>query len=223
MRLGNTSRTFDFAVTSEKQMVLLQRHVREDGRYLMVEIFDIEGNALKTLTGKKDTSYELKNSHNKKQKQVTLHAFHPTLVTSFDGKNKQILIGHSENPSFQAFDMNGKSRTIDVRLKRMPVTRADMDEVEEKFEKKRRPTLVFPENKPRYTHLRSLGEGYLVYNQSPYYGLIKGNYLDRQGRMKGQFEMECGVGGRLLGAGKRVLCVLSPSDSDFVLRELLPR
>lgn len=220
--ISNRSRALDFAVTREGQFILLLRHAREDGRYLIVETFDSDGNSLNTLASMKDTSYEIRLTD--KQKQVTIMAFHPTLVTSFNGRDKQIIIGNSQEPSFQVFDMSSKSCTIKAPLKRLPVTHEDIAELEEVHEKKRLPpTLIFPDHKPCYTHLHSLGnKGFLAYTQSPSYGKISGIYLDRQGQVKGRFKLDCGIGGGLLGNGDRVLNVLLTPEGEFVLRELIP-
>lgn len=213
-------RLLDFAVTDEGNFLLHQRSRKEDKFYREITQWSPAGEKTKTYHSQADDSFNM--SRTAGHRSIHLKAYNPVLVSQFNRANNELLVGDSGTASFAVISKDGGSRTLRIASIREEVSKADKEEYQAGLQTRRfRPTVTYPEKKPYYTHLVSLGkQGFLVYQQSVFYRNIEGVHLDEKGVSKGRFSMMCGEQGGLMASRNRLLCISLNEDDDFELKEI---
>ena len=223
------ARVRNLTVTKDGSYLMHRSRFTEEGGVTEVKLLDKDGKEVTTFQESKNDSFRMRGRRGGgRPTSFTIRAFNPDLVSSFDRQNGRVLIGHSSAPSFDVYDLKGNKKTIKVKLPQKDLTQADKDEYQKLFEGRSRGgrgiNIEYPDKKPFFTHLMSVGDkGYLAYTESPHYKNIEGVHIDKNGKLVGRFELECGVGGGFYASNGRTLLVGMNEDDEYDLKELAIR
>ncbi len=157
-------------------------------------------------------------------RRVVIHAYTDALTMTYDQTGGRVIIGDSSKPSFEVYDLDGKSqKTVRMALIQKELTQEDRDEWNNMtwFKRQNFFQVSFPDKKAFYNRILPIGDkGYLVYLSSPNDARIDGVVVNGEGRTLGKFKTTCGNGGGLFGSRGRVFAVTTDDDGEFSVNEL---
>jgi len=204
------------------QFLVSYRRFSEDGMMRKVGIFNAEGKEVTSLWSETDDTFSMRGSRG--SRTFTIKAYSPHPVAVFDPVLGQIVLGSSEAPKFSLFDLSGKKvKTVGFGMPKRKVNDEDKDEFnqQEFIRNSSRVTAEYPEYKAYYDQILALKSGgYLVFNRSPYYRIMDGVVLDKEGEIQARFKKVCGENGDLVGDKGRLFGIITDEEGDFQLQEL---
>ena len=156
--------------------------------------------------------------------RIFIEAHFPAIVTAYDRSRDELILGDSGRAQFDIRPINSGTGTT-LRFKHLPPEVSEQDKREflsqDWLRRSSRFEVVFPESMTFYDRIHSLGErGFLLYNQSPVQGRVRGIWINRKGDTRGRFALTLGQNGAIFSSSGRLIRVQVHEDGVFEVAEV---
>lgn len=212
-------RVLGFWAVNENRFLLHRRSVMEDDLFTSIAEVDAEGKLIKEYDKVADDTFNMKGDRG--SRQFSLKLFNSRLVMDYNEKNKTMAFGMGGEPKLRVKKLGeDQARSVVLPLLEEEIGDVDREEVEARFGQmlsSGRLKVEYPEKKAFYDEIRLCDQGILAYTQSPYYTRINGVLTGLDGKVKGRFDIRCGINGGIFSAKGRLLVVRLDEDDEFRL------
>lgn len=217
-------RTQSFYLTSAETFILHQNSFSKQAPTFELLLHNPRDGSQVPLLIQQDKSFALERNRGGKIRGVTIKGFRNELVSAYHRQRDELVVGYNGEPLISIYTEHGtRHKKIELPLIQKEVTEEDRKEFNEQgwIKKSQFISTKFPEKMPFFNRIQALGDrGYLIYNQSPFYGNIEGILVDPSGRLRGTLKMGCGENGGLLSSNGRILAVFNTNRGYLRLSEI---
>lgn len=225
-RLGQVNgRTEAFYAVADQGYVVLQHNFMNAEPTFEVNLHNKDGSLAKTIYSvpEKEIGRPVMPPSGGK---IFIEAYFPIIVTAYDANRDAFILGNSGKPSFRILSLT-RDRARTVTFQRVPLEVEERDKREYRslnwIRNSPRFEAVFPKDMPYYDIIQPLASGhFLLYNQSPVEGRVRGLWIDGQGRTLGRMAMALGQNGGLFTTRGRLIRVLIDDQGVFQVAEVRP-
>jgi len=158
---------------------------------------------------------------------IVLRVYGAQFIVGYDELRREVLVGHSSEPRFDVFDLEGKkTKTVAMDLARRELTKEDRAEFTDSrwFKNQSGFDVDFPDQWPYYDLILPFGKrGYLVSTFSPVDIRLQGMFVDLEGNSLAPFRYTCGSGGGIYAKRGRLFIISIPEgEDDLAMWEVIP-
>jgi len=184
-----------------------------------VEVFDEENASIALIKEIEDKTWKPGGSRG----GFSIIGYAPATVVHYAPERGRVIVGDSNKPSFEVFDIEGAlEKRVIFAMSRPEISDEDKAEFREVRWIKNNPNihLDFPEEKAFYTHILPHGDRFLVFSVSPFYCNIEGFIIDEEGNREGVLRDSLGENGFMRAIGGNYYAVRTDDYGDFVVEKV---
>jgi len=212
---------YGFYMIAEDRFVLDTQNRNPEGPSRDVSIYDTDGAVVRTIVSVPDGSFE-QQTENGRVSGLVFKVFTPILATTYDAIGRNLIYGVGDRAAITLHHVDsGEERTIAFPGKRYPVTDEDRDEYDQIQWIKQNDffSAVFADTKPYFNSIRHVaGQGFLVFNISPFYMNVNGLLIDEEGEVLSEVQLALGEDGTLYSSRGRLIQYGLDEAGDYQTR-----
>lgn len=170
-----------FRMTSNGRLIIANSSYFSDNAYVAAGIYDQKGKPVKELAREKDLSWRITGSGD--NERMVRSPYTSRLIVGYDDPREHIMVGRSENASFDIFDMNGKKlKTVSYKTPRIEVSEEDKQAyLDRPYMKNKYFRFEFADYKQYYNQIIPLEDNrYLMFLKHDFEALGYGVLIDEQ-------------------------------------------